>query len=451
MHRRPALPHGQQAGDHARFQPVGGDAWRMICLIGLLAVCRSEAAAQLPFEREPINYGQSRTEDAVARLQQRLDAKTVVLEYDRAQGYLPSLLKLLGIDDSSQVLVSSKTSFQMQRISPQRPRAVYFNDESYVGWVQNGDVLEIMSTDPRQGAVFYTLSQDATHEPEFVRDRGQCIVCHASSRTLGVPGGLVRSTFIDPAGQPHYGAGTFTTDHSSPFSERWGGWYVTGTHGSLRHMGNVVSADRSDPEKIDREAGANVTDLSGRFDVGPYRTRHSDIVALMVLEHQTQMHNHLTLASFETRLAEHYDQVMNAALQRPADYVSDSTRRRVRVVGEKLLRYLLFADEFPLTSPVRGTSEFATWFVSRGPRDSQGRSLRDLDLRTRLLKYPCSHTIYSPAFDQLPESVRDYVLSRLRAVLTAEEGGHEFAHLSPEDRRSIWEILNATRPGLWDG
>lgn len=407
------------------------------------------ALAQVDFEREPINYGKSPANDPVTDLQDAIDSGQATLEFNDRNGYLSALLESLDIDPTSQVLVKSKTSFQLRRISPQRPRALYFNDESYVGWVQGGDVIEVMTTDPQQGEVFYTLEQAEVDRPQFVRDRGQCLACHSSSRTQSVPGGLVRSMIVDSRGQPQLGSGTFDINHSSPFSERWGGWYVSGTHGSMRHMGNVI-AEPSQPDGIDREAGANITDLSRLFDVDPYLTPHSDVVALMVLEHQVQMQNHLTRANFECRAATHYDGIMNAALNRPADHVSESTERRIATVGDKLLKYMLFADEFRLTSPVEGTSGFAETFAARGPRDSQGRSLRDFDLQTRLFKYPCSYMIYSPSFDQLPSAVKRYVTGRLNDILTGKDQTAEFAHLTPANRAAILEILNETKPDLWN-
>lgn len=408
------------------------------------------ARGQIDFEREPINYATAPTTDPVAELQRKLDDGDIRLRYDQEHGYLPAVLELLDIQPSSQVLVASKTSFQLRQISPRRPRALYFNDHSYVGWVQQGDVVEVMSTDPAQGQIFYTLSQDPDEEPRFVRDRGQCISCHASSRTHGVPGGLVRSAYVAASGQPRYGSGTFTIDHTSPFSERWGGWYVTGTHGDMRHMGNVFSTGSKDPEKLDLEAGANLTSLSKLFDVSRYLTPHSDVVALMVLEHQTQMQNRLARANYESRSAAHHDAIMNTALERPEDYVSESAERRIAAVGDDLLRYMLFVDEFQLTDPIVGTSGFADDFQAKGPRDRRGRSLRDLDLKTRLFKYPCSYLIYSPAFDALPKAVKSYVAVRLGEVLSGRDQSDEFAHLSAKDRKAILEILRETKPKLWD-
>jgi hypothetical protein len=405
--------------------------------------------AQLEFEREPISYGTAPVHDRVARLQQDLERGTVTLTYDEEHGYLKSLLAALDVPASSQGLVFSKTSFQLRRISPSRPRAVYHNYDTYVGFVQGGEVLELAAVDPEQGAVFYTLPQEQVEKPRFIADRGECLTCHASSRTQGVPGVLVRSVFSDERGQPQIGSGTFSTDHRSPLDERWGGWYVTGTHGDMRHMGNVLARDRTRPEQLDRDAGANISDLSALVDTQPYVAPTSDIVALMVLEHQVQMQNYLTLAGYETRHALFYDQVMNEALERPADYQSESTQRRVAAAGDKLLKYLLFAEEFPLTAPISGSAEFRRDFEGRGPRDSQGRSLRDLDLQHRLFKHPCSYLIYSESFDRLPAPVHSYVCKRLFRILTGEDDDPAFARLSLEDRRAVLEILSETKPGLW--
>lgn len=173
------------------------------------------------------------------------------------------------------------------------------------------------------------------------------------------------------------------------------------------------------------------------------------VVALMVLEHQTQMQNRLTQASYEARAASHHDGIMNAALDRPGSYVSETTERRIAAVGDKLLRYMLFVDEFQLADHVAGTSEFAKDFQALGPRDKQGRSLRDFDLKTRLFKYPCSYLIYSPSFDKLPKSVKSYVTVRLHDVLVGKDESGEFDHLSASDRRAILEILTETKSDLW--
>jgi len=243
---------------------------------------------------------------------------------------------------------------------------------------------------------------------------------------------MVRSVYSDPEGYPYTTTNSFVTDHRSPFRERWGGWYVTGTHGGMRHMGNVVARDDKRPTVLDREAGANVLDLSKLFNVKPYLSPHSDLVALMVLEHQTKMHNIMTRAGYEVRSALQLDAEMKKMLGEKGGELGESAQRRVDRAAEILARYLLFSDEAPLTSPVAGTSSFAKEFSALGPRDPQGRSLRDLDLKTRLFKYPLSYLIYSEAFASLPVELRMSAWKRIDAALSGKEA------------RPIREILAAT-------
>ncbi len=404
--------------------------------------------SQVSFEEPPIDYLQATPHDAITRLQDRLNKQQTELPFQSPRGYLESVLKELNVPVSSQVLVFSKTSFQLRRISPRTPRAIYFNDEVYVGWVQRGDVMEVSATDPQLGVNFYTLDQTPTQRPAFQRQTYDCLQCHGSTLTQHVPGHVVRSVYAASSGHPILKAGTFLTNHSSPLEERWGGWYVTGTHGRQEHLGNQWVRESEAPDGVDRQLGSNVTDLTDRFSTEPYLSPHSDIVALMVLEHQIGMHNVLTRASFLTRLALRDEQVMNEMLDRPSDFRSESTTRRIHAAGEPVVKHMLLCDEYRLTDPIQGTSSFAKDFRDRGPRDSKGRSLRDLDLHHRLFQFPCSYLVYSPSFDALPDAVRDYIWRRLWEVLTGEDRSEEFAHLSDVDRQAILEILRETKPSL---
>jgi len=301
--------------------------------------------------------------------------------------------------------------------------------------------------DPSQGTMFYTLDQRREARPKFIR-REECLQCHASPKTVGVPGLLLRSVFPAADGAPQLQVDSFFTDHSSPFHERWGGWYVTGTHGNQRHMGNVWIKDVGHPDRLDLDSGANVTSLEGRFDLSAYLTPHSDLVALMILAHQTRLHNLITRVNWETRLALHEQAARNEQLGVPADTWSDSARHRIHDAVETLLRYMLFTDETRLDAPVKGTSAFAMDFAAGGPKDRTGRSLRDLDLNHRMFRYPCSFLIYSKAFDALPKSALDYFYRRLWNVLTGKEKDPVFASLTRSDREAILEILRQTKSGL---
>lgn len=422
---------------------------RRILLLLAFVVFARPVDAQVPdLEREPINYKTAPADNVIAQLQEKLRAGRVQLAFDDDRGYLPAVLKELNVPVSSQVLVFSKTSLQRERITPKTPRAIYFNDDVFVGFCLRGDLLEVSAPDGNLGTAFYTLDQEPAAKPRFVRQTDNCLTCHASTHTHGAPGHLVRSLYTDREGFPVLSAGSHRTDHGSPFKERWGGWYVTGTHGKQTHMGNQAVQNKRDPETEDNRAGQNVIDLKARFTVANYLSPHSDLVALMTLEHQVEMYNRLARASILTRQALSYEATLNKELGEPATKRWDSTDRRIAGAGEPVVEYLLFGGEVKLTDPVAGTSTFTKEFARRGPFDKQGRSLRAFDLKTRLFKYPCSYLIYSTAFAKLPGEVKSYVLKRMWEVLNGKDTSEAFAHLSAADRRAVLEILRATLPNL---
>jgi hypothetical protein len=421
----------------------------------LLVICVLYGAAahadDAVYERPPINYLNAPACDPVAQLSQRIKAGKVKLTYDEKTGYLPALLKALNVPVSSQVLVFSKTSFQRELIDPRHPRALYFNDDVYVGFVQHGDILELSATDPQNGPIYYTLRQRQAGGPVMVRQNDSCLQCHASTITNDLPGHIVRSVFADVDGQPVFSAGTFRINPTSPLKQRWGGWYVTGTSGAQRHMGNVIARDKDDVEKTDFSAGTNLTSLAEKLDTSPYLSPHSDIVAHLVLEHQTYVHNLITRASMLTRITMHDAAEMNKALERPAGYRSDSTISRIKNAVEPLLKGMLCSEEAALTDPIKGTSGFAEEFARRGPFDAKGRSLREFDLKKRMFKYPCSYLIYSESFDALPKEAKEEFYSRLGEVLSGRDQSKDFSHLSEADRTAIRQILLDTKKDLPKG
>ena len=415
-------------------------------LLSVVAFAQLDGSYTLPIEDPVLNYAKAPVTERVYQLKLEIEGGKRKLDYDADLGYLPSLLKALDIPVSSQVLVFSKTSFQAPRIAPRTPRALYFNDSVSVGIVRGGDVLELAAHDANQGTIFYTLDQERGGSP-FIMRRDDCLQCHLSGRTAGIPGVMVRSVYPDSTGMPLFQAGGFVNDHRSPLKERWGGWYVTGTHGSQVHMGNSVSRSRQDAD-FDFAAGSNLLKLDRFFDTGAYLSPHSDIVALMVLEHQVRAQNLLTRVNWEVRMALRQQAAMNEMLKKPADELSESTQRRIRNLTEYLVEYLLMKDEAKLTEPVRGTSGFTEEFSARGPRDGQGRGLRQFDLQTRLFRYPLSYMIYSDAFDQLPAPAKAQAFARLNEILTGRDRTPAYAHLSAGNRKAILEILRATMKGL---
>jgi hypothetical protein len=409
-----------------------------------LAIAVSASAIDL--DRPPINYSSATPGDDVAAFFQKVRSGKAAVEWDDDGGYLASLLKNLNIPLSSQVLVFSKTSLQRARISPKTPRAIYFNDDVAVGYCFRGNVLEIAAADPELGMVFYTVDQDSRKGATLTRKTESCLICHGSSANQGFPGYLARSVSADRSGEPVLSRGTKPVDHRTPFADRWGGWYVTGKSGSQTHQGNRLFEERSgEPVGSD---GTNVVDLKPYFTAANYLTPHSDLVALMVLEHQGEAYNRLTRASFLTRQALYEQADLNMAFGRPAGERSESITRRIQGACEPLVQYFLFCDEAPLTEAVAGTSAFAKEFTARGPFDSRGRTLREFDLRSRMFRYPMSHLVYSRAFDGLPAEAKEQVYLRFWEVLSGKDQSAPFAHLSAADRQAILEILRETKKGL---
>jgi hypothetical protein len=386
----------------------------------------------IPERDDPaIQYGTRQTHDPIATLNDEIEAGRVRLQFGGEQGYLRSVLDALKVPVESQMMTFAKTSVQAPLINPGNPRALFFNDSVAVGWVPGGFV-ELAAQDPQQGVIFYTLEQRQTDKPQFDR-RDDCLLCHDSNEAAGVPGMLLRSDFTAPSGTILRQLGSYVPDHRTPLEERWGGWYVTGNSGTIKHMGNAVVTDAKNPDSPIINQSFNLESLAGKLDTIAYPSPYSDIVALMVFEHQMHMMNLFTRISWQTR----------AGLARHS-LTSESLDETAR----ELVDYMLFVDEEPLANKIEGGSGFAEKFSAEGPWDTRGRSLRQLDLDHRLMKYPCSYMIYSDAFDALPPEAKNAIYKRMWQVLSGEIKGGKYARLSLEDRQAIVEILQGTKQGL---
>ena len=350
------------------------------------------------------------------------------------------MLEAFRIPIESQVTVFSGTSNQAALISPRNPRALYFNDSVLVGWVRGSDTLEVASVDPTQGVILYSLAQKQADRPAFRRDDGTCLTCHLTWDTLGVPGLVVMSVFTIPDDKYSYASGSFA-DHRSSFTERWGGWDVTGRTGAISHLGNDIDLARKNRRPT---AEHKLDSLAGLFDARGFISPHSDVVALMTLEHQATMTNLITRTGWEARVSAQTRAVA------PAPPRARSGVDRVRDAATELVDYMLFVDEAPLDGPIAGSSQFAQKFTSEGPRDKRGRSLRQFDLEHRLMRYPCSYLIYSDAFEQMPRLAKDAVYERMWRVLSGQEQAAPYNRFSRDDRRAVVDILLETKPGLPD-
>lgn len=384
-----------------------------------------------------IRYTSGATADPVTRLGEAVQRGDVELVFDDTTGYLHSILTALNVPIESQVTVFSQTSFQADRISPANPRAIYFNDTVAVGWVRGGDVLEIASLDPTQGVLFHSIDQEPAERPTIARN-DRCLACHLSWDTLGVPGLVTLNTLPMPDDPNAYAVG-WTTDHRSPLADRWGSWYVTGAPLALSHLGNTTEPMEYVPGGPSEPAPALAT-LDGLFDLSGYPTPYSDIVAMLVLEHRNHMTNLLVRIGWEARVASH---TPPASERQPQDPDIDLAE-----TAEELVDYLLFIDEAPLPAGLTSTSGFEEQFSGQGPFDSQHRSLHQLDLDGRLLRYPCSPLIYAEAFDALPAEALGAVYNRMWVVLSGAASEPRYERLSREDRTAIVEILRETKTNL---
>jgi hypothetical protein len=418
-------------------------------LTPLLALAATVAAAEDPYEQAPIFYSQSQPNDPAQKLERLLHSGQAKVDRSDAWAVLRDLMRHLDIPEESQVMVFSKTSKQNDLIHPQTPRAVFFGDEAYVGYCLGGEI-EVAAIDPRLGPVFYLLNPDlpARQPLHFQRDQS-CLSCHGGIFSPGVPGVLVRSVFPGPQGHPIMSQGSTVVDSTTPFESRWGGWYVTGRHGDALHRGNVTAVElpgnRCD---LPVDKGANLTSLTSLFDTTPYPRPTSDIVALMVLEHQTGVQNVLTRANHSAMRAMHMQISLQRELGEPVQTEPVGTARRIiDHSAEAVLDALLFKDEASLPEGgIEGDGAFEAAFARKARRSSDGRSLRDFQLHTRLFKYRCSYMIHSQTFTHLEPSLKKTVLDRLAAVLDGRDTSDRYTYLGDSERRHIRAILGDLLP-----
>lgn len=378
-----------------------------------------------------IQYSTAPLNNVVDDLNRKLQDGSARLSFEGRSGYLRSAIDALKLPIDSQLLLYSKGSLQGRLVGPSSPRALFFNDRVALGWVRDGDLLEVAAHDERAGLVFYSLEQRPSERPVFRREF-RCLGCHMTGDTSGIPGLLMFSSTTDAASDRDLRV--VPMDHRSPYAERFGGWFVTGSSGAARHLGNQVPA-------LQARRGNEMASVAGLFDAEGFIGTTSDIAALLTFSHQTQMINLLTRASWEARAAD-------PALHPGGAGQAQSVATLMSGVADEVVDYMLFVDEPPLPNPVRGRSGFAERMSASRPRDRKGRSLYDLDLTQRLVKYPCSYLIYAPAFDALPPLAKAPIYRRLWQVLSGQAREPRYRSLSLVDRQAVVEILIDTKADL---
>lgn len=417
------------------------------CIFSLVVLPAIVVLAENEYELAPIHYSETQPNDSAYVMEKRMRAGKLKIDRTDAWSVLRGVLKHFGIPEESQVMVFSKTSKQNDLISPQTPRVIYFNDDAYVGYSVGGS-LEVSTIDPKLGPIFYLLDPNVPEsEPlHFQRDQS-CLSCHGGPFTPEVPGVLVRSVFPGPEGHPIMSQGSTVVGTTTPFSDRWGGWYVTGKHGDLLHRGNVTATENPDNTcDMPIEKGANITDLTTFFDTSPYKRKKSDIVALMVLEHQTSVQNVLTKANHTSMRAMYMQTSLQKELGEPVMAEPTGTARRIiDHCAEDVIEALLFKDEAALPEGgIEGEEDFQNAFTARAPRSKEGRSLKDFQLHSRLFKHRCSFMVHSLTFKHLDAHLKKTVLGRLTQILNGEDDSGSFDYLGKSERAHILSILKDT-------
>ncbi len=380
------------------------------------------------FPEPPHAYWTKTPADAFAGFLAKQQGGRGALLSGDAREQLVSLLQALNVPQASQLLAYSATSLQSGLILPSNPRAIYFNEEVYVGYVPGGR-LEVAAIDPVLGPVFYLAQSDATGRLQAQRTE-RCMNCHAGRTSWGVPG-LVAESVIATAssGASLDGFRRELAGHTIPLAERLGGWHVTGPHEQGEHLGNLLgAASAGGYTKFSNPPGS-------RFDWGHYPVRTSDLFAHLLHEHQIGFHNLVTLGLYRTR----------DALAAGGGSVRQEDRAPMDEIAWRLVRYLLFSGEAALPAGgLKPEPELQAAFSARRIAGPSGRSLRDLELGTRLFVNRCSYMIYTHGFSALPGELKQRVLRGLALALGEKGAPSEFAYLPAEEKRSIRLILRET-------
>lgn len=420
---------------------------RALTVSASLAFAASLSAQGVPdYEQPPVSYSATTANDAFAALQRRLGSGELSLAGSEKQ-LLQAVLKAMDVPVESQTVVFSKTSLQRGRIRPDRPRALYFSDTAYIGWVPGG-LIEVIAVDPHLGPVFYGVDPKALtgKQPKIERD-GDCLRCHGGTFVRDVPGVFFRSVFVDDTGEPLLRHGTLVVDDETPFEQRWGGWYVTGYKGRESHRGNVLSTERDNALQFTPSA-QRPDELSAFFTVADYLRPTSDVVALLVCEHQMAMQNSLTRAGFVARKMIAYQHGLQKTFKETVtdEPAYDSVKSVFASAAQDVLDHLLFRRAAPLPEGVVGVREFRESFAHAAPRSSRGHALKDLQLKDRIFAQRCSYLIYSESFRALPATLRDRILDRLKLVLESSDPKDRYAYLPADEKARIREILLETHP-----
>jgi hypothetical protein len=375
------------------------------------------------YELPEIAYSKATPDDAVARLQRRIDAGELVFQ-GTGRELLLAVLKALHVPVESQTLVFSKTSLQKERISPETPRALYFSETVYVGWVPGG-LIEVAAIDPQLGPIFYHFkANDAPEVPKKFERDASCMLCHGYFFIRDVPSLLALTGVPDKTGEFLARSDFDLVDDATRFEKRWGGWYVTGYTGTENHRGNAFGVSDGKTSRV-VPTSARPAQLSEFFDTSRYPAATSDAANLLILEHQIALYTTLIRAHQNARLA--------PRLSRPS-------------LETEVVDRLLFRRAARLPEGIVKNGAFMRAFTADARRSAAGDSLKDLMLDGQLFRNRCSYLIYSEAFAALPAGLKTGIYRALYDALQNDDPASRYAYLEKAERRRIYDILMETHP-----
>jgi hypothetical protein len=406
-----------------------------LSLLGASVMAAEPAYRVMDFRAPPHNYNEHQPKDRFAGLLKQIEKGEFQPDTSSDQALLRSLLQGLKVPVSSQILLFSASSLQSEIINPRNPRALFFNEDTYVGYVPGG-VLEVAAADPEVGPIFYVFDRLQPGGPFPRVQRGtKCFNCHGGTATKRLPGLIAESLLVSQAGSS---LETYRRDeqgHQIPLENRFGGWHLTGKHHISGHKANVFGLARGGKiEKTEVVPGQT-------WDTAKHLLPTSDILPHLVHEHQIGFENRLVRGIYIVRQLKHDRKGM----------LGSAEQAEIDAWSQDFARYVLFADEakFPREG-IEGDPAYVRDFLEGRITSKRGLSLKDFDLKTRLFKHRCSFMLYTDTWEHAPKEIKDRVYYRMAEAL--RDAQPSMPHLATEERRVIREILKETLrdlPAWW--